>query len=243
MPESTEVRIFSNEKKAIKALAKEIYKLTKSSSQERFHICLSGGNTPSVLFIKINKKYAYSIDWQRVHFWWGDERCVSPENDESNFKQANDLLLAHILIPSENIHRIKGENNPEEEAVRYSDEIKDNLNYRGNNPVFDLVLLGLGEDGHTASIFPDEMELFEDERICAVTTHPLTGQKRITITGRVLNNANRVFFLVTGANKAQRISEIMNDDEAAKLLPAYYISPENGELIWFIDEAAAQKIQ
>jgi 6-phosphogluconolactonase len=117
------------------------------------------------------------------------------------------------------------------------------LNYRGENPVFDLVLLGLGEDGHTASIFPDELELFEDERVCAVATHPLSGQKRITITGRVLNNANRVFFLVTGSNKSQRISEIMNDDEAAKLLPAYYISPKNGELIWFLDEPAAQKIQ
>jgi len=243
MSESTEVKIFSNQKKVVKALAKEIYKLTKSSSQERFHICLSGGNTPSELFKKINKKYAYSIDWQRVHFWWGDERCVSPDNESSNFKHANDFLISQILISAENIHRIKGEDNPDEEAKRYASEIKDNLNYRGNNPVFDLVILGLGEDGHTASIFPDEMELFEDERLCAVATHPLTGQKRITITGRVLNNANRVFFLVTGANKAQRISEIMNDDEAAKLLPAYYISPKNGELIWFIDEAAAQKIQ
>ncbi len=148
-----------------------------------------------------------------------------------------------MQFPKENIHRIKGENNPEEEAIRYAGEIKENLNFRGDNPVFDLVILGLGEDGHTASIFPDELELFEDERICAVATHPLSGQKRITITGKVLNNANRVFFLVTGASKSLRISEIMNDDEAAKLLPAYYISPTNGELIWFIDEAAAQKIQ
>ncbi len=243
MAESTEVKIYANQKQVVKALSKAIYNLTISSSQERFHICLSGGSTPVELFKRINKKYAYSINWKRVHFWWGDERCVSPDNENSNFKQANDFLLSQILIPAENIHRIKGENIPEEEALRYAAEIKDNLNFRGDNPVFDLVLLGLGEDGHTASIFPDEIELFEDECICAVTTHPLSGQKRITITGRVLNNASRVFFMVTGANKAQRISEIMNDDEAAKLLPAYYISPENGELIWFIDEAAAQKIQ
>jgi 6-phosphogluconolactonase len=243
MSVSTEVKIYTDQKQVIKALAKEIFMLTKSSVHERINILLSGGNTPSELFKRINKKYAYSIEWERIHFWWGDERCVSPDNENSNYKQANDFLLSQILIPFENIHRIKGENNPDEEAVRYAAEIKDNLNYRGENPVFDLVLLGLGEDGHTASIFPDELELFEDERICAVTKHPLTGQKRITITGKVLNNANRVFFLVTGANKAQRISEIMNDDEAAKLLPAYYISPTNGELIWFIDEAAAQKIQ
>lgn len=243
MAGSTEVKIYSDSKKVVKAIAREIFNLTISSSQERFNILLSGGYTPSELFRKITKKYAESIEWERIHFWWGDERCVSPDNENSNFKQANDFLLSQIIIPAENIHRIKGENNPEEEALRYALEIKEYINFRGENPVFDLVLLGLGEDGHTASIFPDELELFEDERICAVTRHPLTGQKRITITGRVLNNANRVFFMVTGANKAQRISEIMNDDEAAKLLPAYYISPNNGELIWFIDDAAAQKIQ
>jgi 6-phosphogluconolactonase len=243
MAVSTEVKIFANTKKVVKALAKEIFNLTNSTNQERFNILLSGGNTPSELFLKLSKKYADTIEWERIHFWWGDERCVAPENENSNYKQAYDFLISQISIPTENIHRIKGENNPEEEAIRYATEIKENINYRGENPVFDLVLLGLGEDGHTASIFPDEMEMFEDERVCAVTNHPLTGQKRITITGKVLNNANRVFFLVTGANKAQRISEIMNDDEAAKLLPAYYISPTKGELIWFIDEAAAQKIQ
>jgi 6-phosphogluconolactonase len=243
MAGSTEVKIFPNTKQVVKALAKEIFNLTKSTHQERFNILLSGGNTPSELFQKLNKKYADTIDWERIHFWWGDERCVSPENENSNYRQAFDFLISRISIPAENIHRIKGENNPEDEAIRYANEIKENINYRGENPVFDLVLLGLGEDGHTASIFPDEIEMFEDERVCAVTKHPLTGQKRITITGKVLNNANRVFFMVTGANKSQRISEIMNDDEAAKLLPAYYISPTNGELIWFIDEAAAQKIQ
>jgi len=131
---------------------------------------------------------------------------------------------------------------PKKEVIRYTHEIENNLNYRGENPVFDLVILGLGEDGHTASIFPDQIELFEDKNICAASKHPITGQNRITLTGRVLNNASRVFFLVTGEKKAQRISEIMNDDEAAKLLPAYYISPKNGELTWFIDEAAASKI-
>lgn len=243
MSVSTEVKIYSDQKQVVKALAKEIYKLTKSSVQERFNILLSGGNTPTALFKKITKKYANTIEWERIHLWWGDERCVSPENENSNYKQAYDFLISHISIPQANIHRIKGENDPEEEAVRYAGEIEENLNLRGENPVFDLVLLGLGNDGHTASIFPDELELFEDERICAVATHPLSGQKRITITGRVLNNANRIFFLVTGVSKSQRISEIMNDDEAAKLLPAYYIYPTNGELIWFIDEAAAQKIQ
>ena len=242
MAGSTEVKIYKNPKKTVKSLAKEIYQLTKASVQEPIHILLSGGNTPLLLFRKLSSKYQAEIEWERVHFWWGDERCVSPESDQSNYKAANDLLFSAILIPAENIHRIRGEEDPEKEAIRYSEEIKANLNFRGDSPVFDLVILGLGEDGHTASIFPDEIELFEDERICAVTSHPLSGQKRITLNGKVLNNANRIYFLVTGESKAQRIAEIMNDDEAAKLLPAYYITPQNGELIWFIDEAAGSKI-
>jgi 6-phosphogluconolactonase len=243
MSVSTEVKIYSDQKEVVKALAKTIFKLTKSTEQSRFNILLSGGNTPTALFKRLSKKYAESIEWDRIHLWWGDERCVSPGSENSNYKQAYDFLISQVSVPETNVHRIKGENNPEEEAIRYAGEIEQNLNFRGDNPVFDLVVLGLGEDGHTASIFPDELELFEDERICAVATHPLSGQKRITITGKVLNNANRVFFLVTGASKSQRLSEIMNDEDAAKLLPAYYISPTNGELIWFIDEAAAQKIK
>ena len=242
MAATTEVKIFPKPKKVCKAIAKAIYEITFESSQPTLNIALSGGETPKILFEVLNKKYDTKIPWERIHFWWGDERCVPPENENSNFKAANDLLFSKINIPKENIHRIKGENVPEKEVVRYKKEIEENLNYRGNNPVFDLVILGLGEDGHTASIFPDQVELFEEENICAVSQHPLTGQFRITLTGRVLNNSSRIFFLVTGANKAQRISEIMNDDEAAKLLPAYYISPENGTVIWFLDEPAATKI-
>ena len=238
----TEVKIFATPKEVYEAIAKEILHLTQNSTQPRFHVALSGGKTPKGLFKKLSKKYADSIPWSRIHFWWGDERCVSPNDEESKYKMTNDYLLSKISIPKENIHRIIGEENPEEEANRYSDEINEQLNHRGENPVFDLLILGIGDDGHTASIFPDEIELFENEKICSVTQHPITGQNRITITGRVLNNAIRIFFLVTGENKSTRISEIMNDSEAVKLLPAYYISPKNGELIWFLDEAAASKI-
>ncbi len=242
MATSTEVKIFESPKKVYKALAKEFYKLTLSSKQPRFDLVLSGGNSPLALFDRISEKYSDKINWKRIHLWWGDERCVQPDNDASNFFHANEHLISKVSIPVENIHRIKGEEDPQKEAERYSGEIKKNLNYRGDNPVFDIVILGLGEDGHTASIFPDQLELFEDEKICAASKHPLSGQNRITLTGRVLNNASIVCFLVTGNKKSQRIAEIMNDDEAAKLLPAYYISPKNGKLIWFIDEAAGSKI-
>lgn len=242
MEPTTEVKILKSPKKVYKRLAREIYRLTTDSTQPRFDIALAGGHSPIELFNRLQDKYKNTIEWKRIHFWWGDERCVGPESSQSNYKSAYDILLSKIDIPTENIHRIRGENPPEEEAERYSREIAINLNHRGENPVFDLILLGLGDDGHTASIFPDQLELFEDEKICAVGQHPITGQYRITLTGKVINNASRVFFMVLGENKAQRISEIMNDDEAAKLLPAYYISPKNGQLVWFIDEAAGSRI-
>jgi 6-phosphogluconolactonase len=238
----TEVKIYKSPKKVYKALAKEFYKITFSSKQARFNLALSGGNSPLGLFDRIVEKFTDKINWERIHLWWGDERCVDPDNNASNYFHAKEHLISKVSIPEENIHRIRGEEDPEKEAERYSNEIMQNLNYRGENPVFDIIILGIGEDGHTASIFPDQLELFEDEKNCAASQHPLSGQNRITLTGRVLNNANIVCFVVTGEKKAQRIAEIMNDDEAAKLLPAYYISPKNGKLIWFIDEAAGAKI-
>ena len=242
MEHSTEVKIFKNPKKVYNAIAKSIIKLTKDSNQEVFDIALSGGNSPKGLFKKLSKKYKDDVPWERIHFWWGDERCVPPDDEQSNYKMTVDYLFSNIDIPENHIHRIRGEADPKKEAKRYSEELNTTLNSRGKDPVFDIILLGLGEDGHTASIFPDQLELFEHKENCAVTKHPLTGQQRITFTGNVLNNANQVFFLVTGEKKAMRVSEIMNDSEAAKLLPAYYISPTNGNLIWFLDEAAASLI-
>ena len=242
MSSSIEVKIFATPKKVVKALSKEIFALTHEAQQERYDFALSGGKTPTKLFERLAKKYADTLPWDRIHLWWGDERCVAPDDPESNYKQTYDNLISKVPIPEENIHRIHGEADPIEEADRYSKLIDSQLNMRGEWPVFDLIILGSGDDGHTASIFPYQNELFEHQRNCAVSKHPLTGQKRVTLTGIPLNNASRVFFLVTGKSKAMRISEIMNDDDAAKLLPAYYIEPKNGELIWYIDEEAAELI-
>lgn len=242
MANKPEVKIFKNPKKAYNAIAKSIIKITHDSNQKVFDIAFSGGNSPKGLFERIVKKYKDEIPWNRIHFWWGDERCVPPTDGQSNYKMTVDFLLSHIDIPEENIHRMRGEEEPEKEAARYGKELEETLNSRGTEPVFDLIILGLGDDGHTASIFPDNLELFDLPETCAVAEHPISGQKRITLTGHVINNANRIFFLVTGKNKAMRISEIMNDNDAAKLLPAYYIEPKNGELVWFLDEDAASLI-
>lgn len=242
MNSSVEVKIYKNPKKVSKAVAKELVKITQKTNQPAFHIALSGGKTPKLLFRTLATKHLDNLPWEKIHFWWADERCVPPNDTESNFKLANDTLLIHTPVLEENIHRIKGEDPPEAEAIRYGKEIDGHLNLRGNKPVFDLILLGLGNDGHTASIFPGYTELFHAGTNCAVTNHPVTGQKRITLTGNVLNNANRIFLLVTGKRKALSISDIMNNDDEAKLLPAYYVHPEKGNLIWFLDEDAASLI-
>jgi len=204
-----------------------------------YHLAISGGRTPDRLFSALANKYAESPLWQKVHFWWVDERMVPMNYSESNFGVVQRLLFPYIIIPEENIHRIKGENDPESEAISYSAQIEENLKQSNGLPVFDMIILGIGDDGHTASIFPNQMELLGSDRICEVATQPLTGQQRITLTGRVINNADKVCFLVTGAAKARRLSEIWGNQTMANLLPAAHIQPTSGNLEWYIDESVS----
>lgn len=242
MVPKVEVIISGSPKKVAKAAAKAFIRMIQKSGQHRFDIALSGGSTPQKLFRRIAEKYKDTIDWNRIHFWWGDERCVPPGSIESNYRMAYETLISQLPVNPDHIHRIRGEEDPDTEAERYSQEITRHLNSREDWPVFDLVILGMGEDGHTASIFPGQMELLTSSSVCAVATHPVTDQKRITLTGKVINNANEIFFLATGRNKARRISEIMNNEDTAGNYPAYHIIPEHGNLVWFIDEEASGKI-
>ena len=213
-------------------------KWIQESSKKPFHIAISGGRTPDLLFSVLAEKYADSVLWQKVHFWWVDERMVSPDDSESNFGVVQNLLFSKIKLPEENIHRIKGENTPEVEAISYSQQIQEKLHSENGWPQFDLILLGMGDDGHTASIFPDQMELLVSEQICEVAVHPVTGQKRVTLTGKVINNAQKVCFLVTGSNKVDRMAEIWNNNEKANLLPAAHIHPKSGNLTWYVDQTS-----
>ncbi len=234
--------IFKTPEELAGQYADQLMNIIENHSGEKFHLAISGGRTPDLLFSILAKKYADSSFWQKVHFWWVDERMVAPDHPESNFRIANNLLFTKIAIPEENIHRIKGENDPETEALSYSAQIQETLPFQDKWPVFDLILLGMGDDGHTASIFPDQMELLDAEDICAVATQPQSGQKRVTLTGKVMNQANQVVFLVTGKNKAERVSEIYFKTQKAGDLPAFYIAPLNGNSEWYLDEDAAQKI-
>jgi len=205
-----------------------------------FYIALSGGSTPKLIFKYISEHYPGKINWEKIKIFWGDERCVPPGDNESNFKMTNESLLNNISIPKENIFRIHGEADPNEEAERYSNLMKENVPCKNDVPVFDMILLGLGKDGHTVSIFPNQLALFYSDNLCLTTKHPLTNQNRITITGKVINNAKRVVFLVTGENKAQIVAEIIGAKKNGKIFPATLVSPSAGELTWMMDNDSAR---
>ena len=207
--------------------------------KDRFTIALSGGSTPAVLFKLWADNYSDTIDWSKIHFFWGDERCVPPSDEESNFKMTNDLLFAKVGVSTSNIHRVHGEATPAEEAKRYSKVIEKNVDIIDGLPRFDLVMLGMGGDGHTASIFPHQMELLTEKAWCAVATHPESGQKRVSLTGPVINNAANVTFLVTGASKTEKVQSILQGEDISENYPAAHIKPSKGSLYWFLDKAAA----
>jgi len=211
-------------------------------SNKNLNVALSGGSTPKIVFDYLAEHYAV-LDWSKVHFYWGDDRCVLLTDAESNYKMTVEHLLSKITIPAENIHRIKGENEPQEEAERYSQVLSTTVTIENQIPKFDLVILGMGDDGHTASIFPYNIHLWDSEQNCVVATHPDSGQKRVSITGKIINNAEIVTFLVTGASKAEKAQEIIKETSNFKDYPATRVKPSSKKLIWFLDEDAARHIR
>jgi 6-phosphogluconolactonase len=230
------IHISKNPEDLAKLFAERLLLWIDEHTQSIYHIALSGGKTPSLLFKLLAENYQTLIPWQKVHFWWGDERMVPSYDPESNYGVANELLLSKIPVPPHNVHRIKGEADPIEEAKRYSTEIRSMLPMRNQWPVFDVIVLGLGDDGHTASIFPKQEHLFDSDQFTELSMNPVTSQIRITLTGKVFNNAWKVAFLVTGKTKAMVLSKIIHHHKGAEIYPAAHIHPK-GELHWFIDEA------
>ncbi len=215
----------------------------KAASGEPITVALSGGHTPKAFFeILAESPYREGIPWENAIFFWGDERCVPPDNDESNYKMTNIALFSHIDIPSSNIHRVLGEDPPTNEALRYSKVIEENVSSENGFPRFDWIFLGMGPDGHTASLFPGAATLEEKEKICVVARHPETGQTRVSLTLPVLNNAERVSFLVAGDSKAPVLKEIMDMGSKTLPYPASKINPDHGILEWYLDKAAAPEL-
>ena len=203
----------------------------------RCSLALSGGTTPRLLFHCLGSEYRDTISWQRVHLFWADERVVPPDHEQSNFGMVNAELLRKIAIPPGNIHRIRGELLPQAAATAYEMDLE---SYFGKAvlPRFDLILLGVGEDGHTASLFPGSDALAEKQRLTVPALSPVAPHWRITLTLPVLNNAARIVFLVSGPAKAGIISAILGAG-ADNPYPAGLVNPARGSLAWLLDKEAA----
>jgi len=239
-----EVKILLTPEEIAEQISRDIAFMVKDNAENNMgtFISLSGGNTPKILFRKMSEEFNDKIQWDKVHLFWGDERCVPPDNEESNYGMTRQYLLNNINIPEKNVHRIRGEDDPEKEAARIASEIDLIVPAANGLARFDLNILGLGEDGHTASLFPGKKLKNIAAKTAGVAVHPKTGQKRISLTLQVINNSKQNLFMVIGRKKADIIYEIMSRKDAGKHYPAGKVRAAE-ILKWYLDEAAASKIK
>lgn len=225
--------------------AAEFVRLAKESQHDRgrFAVALSGGSTPRALYsLLAAPEYTEEIFWPQVHLFWGDERCVSPDHAESNYRMVRESLLSKIQIPGANVHRMAGEKEPHVAAAEYEEKLKDFFQLTaGAFPRFDLIFLGMGEDGHTASLFPGSDALKEMKRLVVAPYVEKLNAYRLTLTLPVLNHGAAVLFLITGAGKAAVVKEILRDGSDPSRFPAAQIRPSDGRLVWLMTEEAAPK--
>ncbi len=238
------IKIFDTPESLAQQLAVDLMQEINNSSKD-FFLAISGGSTPKILFKELSySPFNEKLNWSKIQIFWCDERCVPPEDSDSNYGMTKNILFDHINIPSDNIHRIIGESHPEKESVRYAKEIEKILPQGKNKlPRFDWVLLGLGTDGHTASLFPNAELLYSCSNIAGVAIHPITSQKRISLTEKVINNSKRITFMVTGKDKAIILSDIIKNNISNRDIPASRINPTDGSLEWRLDTEAAQYLK
>lgn len=205
----------------------------------RFAVVLAGGSTPKATYDVLARDYADSLDWSKVHVFFGDERTVPPDHEDSNYRTARETLLSRIYVGS--VHRMRCELPPEEAAAAYEEELRE---FFGPDelPSFDLILLGLGKDGHTASLFPETSALDVTDRWVVVNPVLKLETARLTLTIPVMNAAKAATFLVAGEDKARVLKEILEGDGDPRGCPAKFIRPESGDLTWMVDEAAAKRL-
>ncbi len=201
------------------------------------YIAISGGKTPETIFDHIAVKFAKSVKWNNIKIFWVDERCVAPNDTESNYKMAKEHLLDKVAIPEANIFRVKGELSPNTALADYIEILSKDVPQKDGWPLFDLIVLGMGDDGHTASIFPHQINLWKAPESCAIGNHPVSGQPRVTLTGKSINNAKQIVMLITGKNKAEKFEQIVSYDQNSAKYPAKMI--DRSKTIWLLDEDAA----
>lgn len=234
-----EIRVFVSPDDIGLAAANLFYDVASQAIESRSaaHIVLSGGSTPVPMYQQIREDpNLQQFPWDKVHIYWGDERCVPPNHEDSNFRLAKEELLDYLEIPVENIHRMKGEIEPERSASEYQDKLKAIF---PSTPKFDLVYLGIGEDGHTASIFPNETYSTDPNTwVQAIYVEKLKAD-RLTMTPKLINQAGAIAFLAAGARKANIIADLFGDSPPKNKYPVQQISPAEGELICMLDKDAA----
>jgi 6-phosphogluconolactonase len=210
-----------------------------------FTVALSGGSTPKGVYTLLaTPEYRAQIPWSRVHLFWGDERCVPPDHDESNYRMVRESLLSKIDIPPRSVHRMAGEKDPQIAAAEYELELSNFFRLtEGELPRFDLILLGLGEDGHTASLFPGSKALERTKRLVASADVETLGRHRLTLTLPVLNNGAQIVFLVSGRSKAAILGEVLGTKSRLSILPAAKVQPVNGQVTWLVTQDAAAGLQ
>ncbi len=237
------ILIFHSHDELIQAAADQFISTASAAieDQGRFSAVLSGGSTPLPLYKYLASHKGDDLSWDKIHFFWGDERPVPPHHPDSNFNQANRALLKQRAIPAENIHRIQAELPASEAAQRYQEEILSW--FQSNPPRFDLILLGMGSDGHTASLFPGTElvsgDLSDQKRLVAANWVPQLDTWRITFTPHLINAAVGIIFLVSGSSKAKPLSQVLKGSFQPDILPSQLIDPGQGNLFWFVDQEAA----
>lgn len=232
MRSDDEVLVFDNDRALVSAAAGAIAEHieTRVADSGTCRIALAGGSTPQPVYQRLAAMQDH-VEFAKVEWFFGDERCVPPDDDASNYAMARDMLLKPVGAPTERIHRIKGERPAQEAAAAYQTEL-------GDEPL-DLVLLGMGTDGHTASLFPGSAELESDQQVVA-TQSPIPPHDRVSLTLKTINAARAVLFIVSGPAKARRVAEVMAEIDAGTCrLPAARVKPTQGKLQWFLDESAA----
>ena len=208
----------------------------------QFNVALSGGATPKALYsLLATGEFTAQLTWRQIHLFFGDERCVAPDHADSNYRMVKESLLSRTNIPAENVHRMAGEKTPAVAAAAYEAQLRDHFHIDDDAlPRFDLVLLGLGEDGHTASLFPGSSALNETRRLVATTYVEKLNAHRLTLTFPAINNAAQIIFLIAGESKATVVREISTMEKCDS--PAARIKPANGQLTWFVTRDAATAI-
>lgn len=246
MSATAEIRRLSTPQELFQAAGEEVlHSATDAISRRgRFTIALSGGSTPKNLYTLIAANASASLPWSQVFFFFGDERQVPPTDAESNYRMANETLLSKVPVPPNNVFRIPTEN-PDASAVAeaYEKTLQKFFTLQpGEFPRFDLILLGMGPDGHCASLFPETEALQEKSRLVVANWVEKLHTNRITLTLPVLNAARRVAFLVSGSDKAAVLHEVLESNAPGEKYPSKLVRPSDGKLIWFVDRGAASQL-